>query len=166
FHADSEDADPSHGLLNLWVRSLDEADLEAMVGASGNLPGELMGLVFDQLNPVRTVAKYAVDLPEAARDQRRLAIFLAMEKWLADRPDLPGALARDWLIGLYRRNELAAGRFRVAGRPVELGRIGVPVLNIHAAADHIIPPPCSRALARHVAPRLHRELSLPTGHVG
>ena len=166
FHADMQDADPSHGLLNLWIRSLDEADLEAMIGASGNLPGELMGLVFNQLNPVRTIAKYAVELPEVARDHRKLAIFLAMEKWLADRPDLPGALARDWLIGLYRRNELVAGRFRLAGEFVDLGRIGVPVLNIHAAADHIIPPPCSRALARHVAAGLYRELSLPTGHVG
>lgn len=166
FHADGQDADPAHGLLNLWVRSLEESDLDAMIGIDGNLSGELMGLVFNQLNPVRTIAKYAVELPQAARDPRALATFLAMEKWLADRPDLPGALARDWLIRLYRRNELPAGRFRMAGAPVELGRIGVPVLNVYAAADHIIPPPCSRALGAHVEPRLYRELSLPTGHVG
>jgi polyhydroxyalkanoate synthase len=166
FHADTHDADPSHGLLNVWIRSLDEADLEAMIGDVGNLPGEMMGLVFNQLNPVRTIAKYAVELPEAARDPRALATFLAMEKWLADRPDLPGALARDWLVRLYRRNELAAGCFEMGGARIELGRIGVPVLNVFAAADHIIPPPCSQALACHVAPRLYRELSLPTGHVG
>ncbi|HET7410760.1 MAG TPA: alpha/beta fold hydrolase, partial [Paracoccaceae bacterium] len=166
FHADRQDADPAHGLLNLWVRSLDEADLGGMADAGGNLPGELMSLVFNQLNPVRTIAKYVVELPEAARDPRALATFLAMEKWLADRPDLPGALAHDWLIGLYLRNELTAGRFRMGGVAVELGRIGVPVLNIHAAADHIIPASCAQALARHVAPRLYRELSLPTGHVG
>ena len=121
FHADAEDADPSHGLLNLWIRSLDEADLEAMIGDVGNLPGEMMGLVFNQLNPVRTIAKYAIELPDTARDPRALATFLAMEKWLADRPDLPGALARDWLIRLYRRNELAAGRFEMGGVP---GRAG------------------------------------------
>ena len=171
FHADGEDADPAHGLLNLWVRSLEEADLEALVGPDGMLSGELMGLTFNQLNPVRTLAKYAVELPEAARDPAALPTFLAMEKWLADRPDLPGALARDWLFGLYRRNALAEGRFAPEGasgrgEPIELGRIGVPVLNVYAAGDHIIPPPCSRALGRHVAPRLYRELSLPTGHVG
>ena len=32
------------------------------------------------------------------------------------------ALARDWLIRLYRRNELAAGRFGMSGAPIELGR--------------------------------------------
>lgn len=166
FHADGDDADPAHGLLNLWVRSLEEADLEALVGPDGTLSGELMGLVFNQLNPVRTLSKYAVELPEAARDPNALSTFLAMEKWLADRPDLPGALARDWLVDLYRHNTLAAGRFSMGAAPVELGRIGVPVLNVYAAGDHIIPPPCSRALGRHVAPRLYRELSLPTGHVG
>src|SRR5690606_14133542 len=91
FHADSEDADPSHGLLNLWVRCLAEADLHATIGAAGNLPAELMGLVFHQLSPVRTAAKYGVEWPEAARGRRRLAIFLAIAKWLADRRDLPGA---------------------------------------------------------------------------
>lgn len=166
FHADTQDADPAHGLLNVWVRSLEEADIGAMIDTSGNLSGELMGLVFNQLNPVRTIAKYVIELPEAARDSRTLATFLAMEAWLADRPDLPGALARDWLVGLYRRNELVAGRFRMRGEPVDLGRIDVPVLNIHAAADHIIPASCARALGRHVAPRLYRELSLPTGHIG
>lgn len=166
FHADGQDADPSHGLLNVWVRSLEEADLAAMIDSAGNLPGELTGLAFAQLNPVRTIAKYVIDLPRAARDGRALATFLAMEKWLADRPDLPGALAREWLVDLYHRNDLVAGRFHLAGRPVDLSRIEVPILNVHAAADHIIPAPAARALGHHVAPRFYRELSLPTGHVG
>ena len=166
FHADVDDADPAHGLLNLWVRSLTEGDLEAMIGLDGNLSGELMGIVFNQLNPVRTIAKYAVDFPEAAADPRALATFLAMERWLADRPDLPGALARSWLVDLYHRNALIAGRFAPTGPPVDLGRIAVPVLNVYATADHIIPPPCSRALGRLVDPRRYDELALPTGHVG
>jgi polyhydroxyalkanoate synthase len=166
FHADVDDADPAHGLMNLWIRSLAEADLEALIGLDGNLSGELMGLVFNQLNPVRTIAKYAVEFPEAAADPRELATFLAMEKWLADRPDLPGAMARSWLIDLYRRNRLVAGRFAPDGVPVDLRRIAVPVLNVFATGDHIIPPPCSRALGRLVEPRLYEELALPTGHVG
>lgn len=170
FHADRHDADPAHGLLNLWVRSLSEDDLDALIALDGNLSGELMGIVFNQLNPVRTIAKYVVELPGAAADPRALATFLAMEKWLADRPDLPGALARSWLIELYHRNALVEGRFAPGGAPggapVDLRRIAVPVLNIFATGDHIIPPPCSRALGRLVDPRLYEELALPTGHVG
>ena len=34
----------SHGLLNLWVRSLEEEDLAVLAGPDGNLSGELMRL--------------------------------------------------------------------------------------------------------------------------
>jgi polyhydroxyalkanoate synthase len=166
FHADIHDADPAHGLLNLWIRSLTEDDLDALIGLDGGLSGELMGIVFNQLNPVRTIAKYAAEFPETTADPRALATFLAMERWLADRPDLPGALARSWLVELYRRNALVAGQFSTAGTRIDLRRIGVPVLNVFATGDHIIPPPCSRALGRLVDPRLYEELALPTGHVG
>jgi polyhydroxyalkanoate synthase len=166
FHADVHDADPAHGLLNLWVRSLTEEDIEGLIAVDGSVSGEMMGIVFNQLNPVRTMMKYAVGFPEKAADPRALATFLAMEKWLADRPDLPGQLAHSWLIELYHRNALATGRFAPAGAPVDLRRIDVPVLNVFATGDHIIPPPCSRALGRYVDPRLYQELALPTGHVG
>jgi polyhydroxyalkanoate synthase subunit PhaC len=58
------------------------------------------------------------------------------------------------------------GGFRLDGVPVDLRRIAVPVLNVFATGDHIIPPPCSRALGRLLDARLYEELALPTGHVG
>jgi polyhydroxyalkanoate synthase len=89
-----------------------------------------------------------------------------MEKGRADRPDLPGGVARSWLIDLYHRNTLVAGRFAPGGVPDDLRRIAIPVLNVFATGDHIIPPPCSRAMGRLLDARLYEELALPTGHVG
>jgi polyhydroxyalkanoate synthase len=89
-----------------------------------------------------------------------------MEKWLADRPDHPGAAAKEWLIGLYAENRLVRGTFELDGRPVRLGAITCPVLNIYGAQDHIIPPPCSRALGRHLRNVAYREVEVPTGHIG
>ncbi len=89
-----------------------------------------------------------------------------MEAWLADRPDMPGAAAREWLIGLYHENRLTEGRFRIAGAPVDLGTITCPILNIFGRHDHIVPPPCSRALGRLVPKAEYRELEVPTGHAG
>ena len=166
FHADIHDPDPAHGLLNLWVRSLEDEDLEGLIGMEGNLSGTLLGAVFNQLNPVRTLAKYAIEMVETATDPAALMTFLAMEKWLADRPDLPGALARTWLIDLYRNNALVSGELRLCGQSVRLEAIDVPVLNIFAIGDHIIPPPCSRALGRRLKSGLSEELALPTGHIG
>ncbi|MEO1471884.1 MAG: alpha/beta fold hydrolase, partial [Pseudomonadota bacterium] len=119
-HADVHDADPAHGLLNLWVRSLEPEDLSALVDIDGTLSGLITGLIFNQLNPVRTLQKYAVEMLEIATDRAQITTFLAMEKWLADRPDLPGALAKTWLIDLYHRNDLVEGRFAPTGQPVDL----------------------------------------------
>ena len=92
---------------------------------------------------------------------------MAMEKWLADRPGLPGRLARQWLIDLYRKNDLTLGRLVITGRPVRLDTIDLPVLNVFATGDHIVPPPCTRALGAMLPdPARYQELALPTGHVG
>ncbi|MEN3793768.1 alpha/beta fold hydrolase [Fulvimarina sp. MAC3] len=166
FHGDMEDEDPTHGVLNLWTRSLTEEDIDNMLEAFGNLPGEIMGSVFQLMTPIRSLTKYNVDLLDAAQDEKRLLNFLRMEKWLADRPNHPGAAARQWLLELYKKNLLIKGEFMVSGRPVDLGAITMPVLNVFAKNDHIIPPPCARALKDHVGTNDYTDLELPGGHVG
>jgi polyhydroxyalkanoate synthase len=42
----------------------------------------------------------------------------------------------------------------------------MPVLNVFAAEDHIIPPKSSQALRACVGTRDYTELPLPGGHVG
>ncbi|MEM6622856.1 MAG: alpha/beta fold hydrolase [Pseudomonadota bacterium] len=166
FHADAYDSDPAHGLLHVWLRSLAPSDVDALIGMDGNLSGELTGAVFNQLNPVRTLAKYAIEMLELGSNPVEMTTFLAMENWLADRPDMPGALARTWLVDFYQRNDLIRGQLKVAGTPVDLSQIDVPVLNIFATGDHIVPPPCSRALATVLEGETYSELSVQTGHVG
>ncbi len=171
FHADKQDPEPGRGLLNVWVRSLPTDLLTDLIDERGNLSGQLTGALFQQLAPARTLAKYTSGLVELAEDTAALDTFLRMEKWLADRPDHPGAAAKEWLIGLYQENRLVRGEFRIAGQPVDLAAIECPVLNIFGTEDHIIPPPCSRALGGILASREgggcdYEELEVPTGHVG
>jgi len=52
------------------------------------------------------------------------------------------------------------------GRRVDLGQITMPVLNVYAKDDHIIPPATSRALGPKVGTSEYTELALPGGHVG
>ena len=125
-----------------------------------------MAAVFQAMTPVRSMTKYNLDLLDVASDDKKLLNFLRMEKWLADRPHHPGAAARQWLIDLYKENRLIKGTFELSGRKVSLDDIKVPVLNIYAQADHIIPPPCSIALGRYVGSDDYTEIALPGGHVG
>jgi len=49
---------------------------------------------------------------------------------------------------------------------VDLRAITMPVLNVYAKDDHIIPPATSRALGGLVGTEDYTELALPGGHVG
>ena len=46
FHAGPGGAPRDHGFINLWTRSLDADDIDRLIEANGNLPGELMSFVF------------------------------------------------------------------------------------------------------------------------
>jgi polyhydroxyalkanoate synthase subunit PhaC len=103
---------------------------------------------------------------DVAGDEAKLLNFLRMEKWIADRPDHPGEAAKQWLKDLYQQNKLAKNEFELGGRRVDLRRIAMPVLNVYAKDDHIIPPATSRALGGLVGTEDYTELALPGGHVG
>jgi polyhydroxyalkanoate synthase subunit PhaC len=166
FHADQEHGDASHGFINLWTRNLTDDDINKLIDAFGNLPGEIMASVFQLMSPVRTMTKYNLDLLDVVEDDKKLMNFLRMEKWLADRPHHPGAAAKQWLIELYKENRLAKGTFELGGKTVDLKQVTMPVLNVYALQDTIIPPPCSKALGPLVGTDDYTELPLPGGHVG
>lgn len=166
FHGDRDDADQSHGFINLWTRNLEDEDIERLIEAFGNLPGEVMASVFQMMTPVRSLTKYNLDLLDAAADEKKLLNFLRMEKWLADRPHHPGGAARQWLLDLYKYNKLVKGEFVLSGKRIDLMDLKMPILNIFALQDHIVPPPCSTALGKYVGSKDYSELALPGGHVG
>ncbi|WP_439370316.1 class III poly(R)-hydroxyalkanoic acid synthase subunit PhaC [Bradyrhizobium sp. PMVTL-01] len=166
FHADRDDPDAHHGLLNVWTRSLDRADIDRLVDVYGGLPGEFMSSVFSLMTPMRSLTKYNIDLIDVIDDEAKLMNFLRMEKWLADRPAHPGEAAKQWLKDLYQDNKLVKGEFELSGRRVDLSKLTAPVLNVFALNDHIIPPTCSRALGAHVGTKDYSEIELPGGHVG
>ena len=166
FHADAVDERPGHGFINLWTRSLPPEDVDRLIEANGNLPGEFMGAVFNAMTPMRTMFKYNLDMLEVVDDEQRLLNWLRMEKWIADRPDHPGEAAKAWLKDLYQQNKLIRNELEMDGRRVDLRRITMPVLNVYAKDDHIIPPATSRALGAKVGTAEYEELGLPGGHVG
>jgi polyhydroxyalkanoate synthase len=166
FHADTVDDRLGHGFINLWTRSISPEDVDRFIDANGNLPGAFMGAVFNQMSPMRSLLKYNFDLLDIVDDEKRLLNWLRMEKWIADRPDHPGEAAKQWLKDLYQQNKLVLNEWVLDGRRVNLGNISMPVLNVYAKDDHIIPPATSRALGPKLGTSDYTELALPGGHVG
>jgi polyhydroxyalkanoate synthase len=166
FHGDQQEVRSNFGFINLWTRSLAPEDIDRLIEANGNLPAELMSFVFSMMTPLNSLTKYNLGLLDVMDDEKKLLNFLCMEKWLADRVDHPGEAAKQWLKDLYQQNKLMKGEFELGGRRVELKNIRMPVLNVFAQADHIIPPQSSQALKECVGTQDYTELSLPGGHVG
>lgn len=166
FHGDTVENRLGHGFINLWTRSLSAEDINRLIDAYGNLPGEFMGSVFSMMTPMRTLMKYNLDMLDVVDDEKKFLNFLRMEKWIADRPHHPGEAAKQWLIDLYQQNKLINNKFELGGRRVDLGNVDMPVLNVFARDDHIIPPATSQALGKKVGSGDYSELALPGGHVG
>jgi len=166
FHQDQAEGRVNHGLLNIWTRGLGDDDIDRLIEANGNLPGELMSYSFSQMTPGATLSKYNVGLFDTFDDEKKLLNFLRMEKWIADRPHHPGEAAKQLLINLYKNNELIKGKFQVGERTVRLSDVKAPVLNVFAKDDHIIPPKTTQALGKAVGTKDYTEIGLDGGHVG
>jgi polyhydroxyalkanoate synthase len=100
------------------------------------------------------------------QDRDTLMNFLRMEKWLADRPDHPGAAAWQWLKELYQDNRLFRGELVIDGRLVDLGAVVMPVLNIYSETDTIIHPLASKVMRDRVGSKNYTELPVSAGHIG
>jgi polyhydroxyalkanoate synthase len=166
FHGDLGHPEAGSGYMNLWARSLTHEDIDTMVDTLGAAPGAMVGFSFLMMNPVGNVTKYTTELVEILDDEAKLLNFLHMERWIADRPGHPGEVMRQWFKDLYQDNKLVRSELVLGGRRVELGRITMPVLNVYADGDVIIPTSCSRGLQGAFGTRDYSELAVPGGHIG
>ena len=150
-------------LLSKWSRGV---DFDLLVDTFGNVPGELLNATFLSLMPFRLTLQKYLALVDGADEPRALESFLRMEKWIFDSPDQAGTAFREFMKWFYQENRLMKDGVTLAGRAVDLGRITMPVLNIYATADHLVPPAASRALGGLVGSRAYRELAFVGGHIG
>ncbi len=150
-------------LLAKWARGI---DVDLLVDTYGNVPGELLNFTFLSLMPFRLTLQKYLALADSAGDPRALENFLRMEQWIFDSPDQAGQMFRDFIRIFFQENRLVQGGAVVGGRPVDLGRITLPVFNIYATHDHLVPPSASRPLGGLIGSRDYSELAFDGGHIG
>jgi polyhydroxyalkanoate synthase len=96
----------------------------------------------------------------------QVANFLRMEKWIFDSPDQAGEAYRQFLKDFYQENKLVNGGLQIGPHEVNLKNVTMPVLNVFATEDHLVPPDASRALKKLVGTRDYTEVSFKGGHIG
>lgn len=151
------------GLLNVWAQKL---DADALVDAFGNVPGEFMNWGFLMLKPLQLMVQKYLGFVSILDDEENLRSFLRMEKWIFDSPDQAGEAIRQFLKDFYQGNKLVKGEVVLGGKRVDLNNITMPVLNVYAKEDHLVPPSSSQALEKYVGSEDLTTLAFPGGHIG
>lgn len=154
-------------LLTKWAQHV---DVDALVATTGNVSGEMLNALFVSVMPFRLSSQKYVDLLDQLNDpnvdHRAIENFLRMEKWIFDSPDQAGETFRQFLTWFVKENRLMNGTVRIGGRDVDLKRIAMPLLNIYALQDHLVPPAASRPLEWLVGASDYSTHEFQGGHIG
>lgn len=123
------------GELSLFIDDSEVSYLEACMWNQGYLDTTQMAGAFQLLRSndliwSRRLRDYLLDLPEQNSD---------LMAWNADATRMPYRMHSHYLRSLFLRNDLAEGRYCVAGRPVALSDIRAPVFCVATLNDHVAP---------------------------
>lgn len=158
------DTDVEGFTLSEMVR---ETDIEQLVDAYGNLPGAFLNQIYAALKPLQLGVLKEMELGRSIKDPASAELFLRMEQWINDSPDLAGRAAVEFAETFFKGNGLIQGSFAVESKTVNLTAIRSPILNIFGSNDHLVPPASSQALKSAIDPKTpYEELALPAGHIG
>jgi len=150
-------------LLSRWVHDL---DIDLLVDTLGNIPGELLNLTFLALRPFRLTMQKYLDMLDNLEDEEKASSFLCMEKWIFDCPDQTGTAFRQFLKDFYQKNGLINGRIVIGEQRIDLKYLTMPVLNIYATEDHIVPPSAAKVLGKYVGSDDYTDVAFEGGHIG
>ncbi len=164
------DFDPGEGLLNTWVGSgqngTDRMDPDLMVDALGNISGDFMNYGYLMLKPFLLTTQKYLAMINILDDKDKLMNFMRMEKWIFDSPDQAGEAWRQFMKDFYQNNKLIKGQVKLGDKCVDLNNIRMPVLNVYAEIDHLVPPKSALALEQHINTDDYTVCSFPAGHIG
>jgi polyhydroxyalkanoate synthase len=150
------------GKLSLWAKETD-LDIEAIIDAYGNMPWPLMQAGFHMLRPSISLAKWRKAFSRM-KDVDFLVGFLSLEMWANDGISLLGNVYQFLVRKLYQENALVLNRFEINGQLIDLRRIQMPILDVIATDDHIVPP--QMRWPRELNSQSTTRVDLVGGHVG
>ena len=151
---------------NLIAKLVERIDFDLLTDIFGNVPGAWLSQFFISLRPVELIGKKYFNFVNAIYDEVATEKFLQVEKWLHDAPDQTGAWFRQFAKECYGENRLIKGSLRLSGKVVDLAKLHLPILNIMASEDEIIPASSSRALKLYAVNAKYQELIFQSGHIG
>ena len=155
-----------HTRDNLITALIKRLDVDHFIRTQSNLPGSLLTQFFVYLRPFDAIGKKYLRFTQRLADKSWTEKFVRVEKWLHDAPDQSGTAFVEFVRELYQGNKLIKGEFHIRSNLIDLKNITMPVLNIMAKDDEIVPPSASRALKQYVGTKNYFQRVIPGGHIG
>ncbi|WP_020559879.1 class III poly(R)-hydroxyalkanoic acid synthase subunit PhaC [Thiofilum flexile] len=155
-----------HTADNQLSHEIRPIDIDLLVDTFGNIPGALLNTVFARLKPYQLTHQKYFNIIHALDQPAALQSFVLMEQWINDSPDQAGEAFRQFVKLFFQNNQLVTGGAVIGQHPIDLTQLTLPILNIYATEDHIVPPSASRALQALVASSDYEEFSFNGGHIG
>jgi polyhydroxyalkanoate synthase subunit PhaC len=157
------DFSTNDGLLFNWSKCM---NVDALVDNYRVIPGDILNAGFLMLMPFNLNIKKYIDMLDVMEDKEKLLNFLRMEKWIFDSPGQAGECLRQFVKDCYQANKLIKNKLKVGDQLVKLENITMPLLNIYASADHLVPPAATKPLNDHVGTEDKTLYEFQGGHIG
>ncbi len=153
------------GVLELWGAE-DYYDPETVTDTFGNVPAEFLDVGFALMDPVaNNVTKY-VRFYDNVEDEDFVENFARMERWLSEGIDVAGVAYEEFIRDIYQENKLYKNELHLGDEHVDLENIDMPVLQIVAEYDHLIPPGASKPFNEVISTDDTEIMEFATGHIG
>jgi polyhydroxyalkanoate synthase len=157
--------DGTGGVLERWGAK-EHFDPGRLADVYGTIPASFLSAGFDLMDPVQnTVTKY-LTLLDNLDDPDFVENFARMERWLDEGVDVAGNVFAEFVEEVYQSNALIENELDLAGRPVDLDNIEMPVLQIVGTYDHLIPPAASKPFNDAIPSEDSEIIEFASGHVG
>jgi poly[(R)-3-hydroxyalkanoate] polymerase subunit PhaC len=131
------------------------------------VPGQMPDVGSKLLNPMASYVGTYRNLWEKLGDPAfDVTGWQAMYRWVNDSVPFAGAAFRQWIVEFYQENRLARDLLEMDGKPVRLGDIRCPLLNVAASRDQIAPRPTTSIVTKRVGSPDASEILIEGGHVG
>ncbi len=123
------------GDLLIFIDDTQLKSLEEMMAERGYLDGSRMANVFNMMRPRDLIWPYVVNNYLLGKKPFPFDLLY----WNQDSTRMPAANHNFYLREFYHENKLANGELKIAGTPLDLSKVRLPVYHLAAREDHIAP---------------------------